>query len=129
MLYALLCYHDEALVNSWTKEEDEAVLAKRATVTDKLAARGKLGPALRPMPTTATTTVRFGREPLVIDGPFAESKEQLLASTSSIVRRSKRPSSLPARSGAMRPAPSKSARSNCTRLGAKCLGAKCRGAK
>ena len=23
MLYALLCYHDEALVNSWTKEEDD----------------------------------------------------------------------------------------------------------
>lgn len=40
MLYALLCYHDEALVNSWTKEEDDALLAKRATVTDQLAANG-----------------------------------------------------------------------------------------
>ncbi len=29
MLYALLCCHDEAVVNSWTKEEDDAVLAKR----------------------------------------------------------------------------------------------------
>jgi len=78
MLYALLCYHDEALVHSWTKDEDDAVLAKRAKVTDMLAARGKLGPAIRLMPTTAATTVRSGREPLVIDGPFAESKEQLL---------------------------------------------------
>jgi hypothetical protein len=78
MLYALLCYHDEALINSWTKEEDDAVLAKRAKVTDKLAANGKLGPAIRLMPTTAATTVRSGREPFVIDGPFAESKEQLL---------------------------------------------------
>jgi hypothetical protein len=78
MLYALLCYHDEGLVNSWTKAEDEAVLAKRAQVTDKLRSQGKLGPAIRLMPTTAATTVRSGREPLVIDGPFAETKEQLL---------------------------------------------------
>ena len=78
MLYAILCYHDEAVVNSWTKEEDDAVLAKRAVVKDKLAAEGKLGPAARLMPTTAATTVRSGRDPIVIDGPFAEAKEQLL---------------------------------------------------
>jgi len=78
MLYAFLCCHDEAVVNSWSKEEDEAVLAKRAKVTEKLAARGKLGPAVRLMPTTAATTVRMGREPVVLDGPFAETKEALL---------------------------------------------------
>jgi hypothetical protein len=78
MLYAILCYHDEALVNSWSKEEDDAVLAKRGVVTQKLANQGKLGPVARLMPTTAATTVRNGREPLVIDGPFAETKEQLL---------------------------------------------------
>lgn len=78
MLYAFLCCHDEGVVNSWTKDQDDAVLAKRATVTDKLAARGKLGPAVRLMPTTAATTVRMGREPIVLDGPFAETKEALL---------------------------------------------------
>jgi hypothetical protein len=78
MLYAFLCYHDEAVVNGWTKEEDDAVLAKRAQVTDKLRANGKLGPALRLMPTTAATTVRMGREPVILDGPFAETKEALL---------------------------------------------------
>jgi hypothetical protein len=78
MLYALLCCHDEAIVNSWTQQEDAAVLAKRAVVTDKLAARGKLGPAVRLMPTTAATTVRMGKEPLVLDGPFAETKEAQL---------------------------------------------------
>src|SRR5262249_28101032 len=41
MLYAFLCYHDEAVVNGWSKEEDDAVLAKRHKVTDKLAANGK----------------------------------------------------------------------------------------
>jgi hypothetical protein len=78
MLYAILCYHDENVVNSWTKAEDDAVLAKRAKVKDKLAAAGKLGPVARLMPTTAATTVRSGKEALVIDGPFAETKEQLL---------------------------------------------------
>jgi hypothetical protein len=78
MLYAILCYHDEDLVGSWSKAEDDAVLAKRALITDKLAARGKLGPVARLMPTTAAVTVRSGSEPLVLDGPFAETKEQLL---------------------------------------------------
>ena len=78
MLYAILCYHDEELVGSWTKEEDDAVLAKRALVTDRLAGEGKLGPVARLMPTTSAVTVRSGSEPLVLDGPFAETKEQLL---------------------------------------------------
>ena len=77
MLYAILCYHDEDVVGAWTKAEDDAVLAKRAVVTDKLAAGGRLGPVARLMPTTAAVTVRSGGEPVVIDGPFAETKEQL----------------------------------------------------
>ena len=78
MLYAILCYHDEDVVSAWTKQEDDAVLAKRAVVARELAAQGRLGPVARLMPTTASVTVRSGREPLVIDGPFAETKEQLL---------------------------------------------------
>ncbi len=78
MLYAILCYHDEAEVESWSKEQDAAVIAKRRVVTKKLANEGKLGPVVRLMPTTAAVTIRSGREPLVIDGPFAETKEQLL---------------------------------------------------
>lgn len=78
MLYAILCYHSEAVVGAWTKEEDDAVLAKRAAVKQKLAAQGKLGPVARLMPTTAAVTVRAGSEPLTLDGPFAETKEQLL---------------------------------------------------
>ena len=78
MLYAILCYNSEAVTGSWTKAEDDAVLARRHRVTDTLAAQGKLGPVARLMPTTAATTVRAGREPLVTDGPFAETKEQLL---------------------------------------------------
>jgi hypothetical protein len=78
MLYAVLCYHDEAVVNSWSKEEDDAVIAKRRAVQKKFAENGKLGPVARLMPTTSAVTVRSGPEPFVIDGPFAETKEQLL---------------------------------------------------
>ena len=37
-----------------------------------------MGPSLRLLPTTAATTLRKSDPPMVIDGPFAETKEQLL---------------------------------------------------
>jgi hypothetical protein len=78
MLYAILCYNDENVVGSWSKQEDDAVMAKLTVVTEKLAKNGRLGPVARLLPTTAATTLRKGREALVIDGPFAETKEQFL---------------------------------------------------
>ena len=78
MMYAILCYDSEEVVSAWTKEQDEAVIAELMKVQDKLARQGRLGPVARLMPTTAATTVRKAKEPLVIDGPFAETKEQLL---------------------------------------------------
>jgi hypothetical protein len=79
MLYAILCYNSEDVVTSWSREEDDAVMAKLAVVEQRLAKARRLGPVARLLPTTAATTLRKGRdEPLVIDGPFAETKEQLL---------------------------------------------------
>jgi hypothetical protein len=79
MLYAFLCYNDEDAVFSWSKAEDDAVMSRLAVVHEKLDRQGRLGPALRLMPTTAATTLRKDTDPpLVIDGPFAETKEQLL---------------------------------------------------
>jgi hypothetical protein len=78
MLYAILCYNDESAVWSWTKEQDEAVMASLAVVEKKLTEEGRLGPVARLLPTTAATTLRKSGEPLVLDGPFAETKEQLL---------------------------------------------------
>ena len=75
MRYAMLCYHHEDVVCAWSKEEDDAVMAKLAVIQDRLAKQGKLGPVARLMPTTAATTVRKDGEPLIIDGPFAETKE------------------------------------------------------
>jgi hypothetical protein len=76
MLYTLLCYNKEDVVWSWSKEEDDAVMDRLNVVHEKLVKEGKLGPSLRLLPTTAATTLR-GPD-MVIDGPFAETKEQLL---------------------------------------------------
>src|SRR5262245_8803752 len=79
MQYAILCYHDGKVTWAWGKEDDDAVMAKLGAVREQLERQGKLGPVARLLPTTAATTLRKDREPpLVIDGPFAETKEQLL---------------------------------------------------
>jgi hypothetical protein len=56
MLYAILCYNDESAVWSWTKDEEDACMARLGAVQDKLASEGRLGPVARLMPTTAATT-------------------------------------------------------------------------
>ena len=79
MLYAVLCYNDENAIATWSKEEDDACMVRLAQVEDAMKARGKLGPVAGPQPTSAPTTLRkTSGEPLVIDGPFAETKEQFL---------------------------------------------------
>jgi hypothetical protein len=78
MQYAILCYDSEELVSAWTKEQDDAVIAELDVVKEKLRKEGRLGPTVRLMPTTTATTVRKGKAAVVIDGPFAETKEQLL---------------------------------------------------
>jgi hypothetical protein len=78
MLYAILCYDSEDVVGSWTREKDATVMAQLGAVQDRLAAQGRLGPVARLLPTTTATTVRKGKEAIVLDGPFAETKEQLL---------------------------------------------------
>jgi hypothetical protein len=78
MLYSVLCYQSEALAAGRTKQEDDAMMVRLLSVQEKLKAEGKLGPVARLMSTTTATHVRAGKDPVVIDGPFAETKEQLL---------------------------------------------------
>jgi hypothetical protein len=79
MLYTILCYNSEEVIGSWTKEHDDAVMAKLAVVQDKLAKKGKLGPVARLRPTKSASTLWKDREPhMVTDGPYAETKEQIL---------------------------------------------------
>jgi hypothetical protein len=78
MLYSILCYESEALAAGRTRQEDDALMVRLRNVTQKLKDEGKLGPVARLMPTTTATHIRSGKNPEVIDGPFAETKEQLL---------------------------------------------------
>ena len=79
MLYAIFCYNDESMTTSWSQAEDEACMVRLRAVQDPLVKAGKLGPVARLLPTTSATTLRKTKdEPIVVDGPFAETKEQLL---------------------------------------------------
>jgi hypothetical protein len=79
MLYAFLCYNNEDAVFSWSQAEDDAVMARLAEAHKPLQRAGRFGPSVRLMPTTAATTLRKHTDPpIVLDGPYAETKEQLL---------------------------------------------------
>ncbi len=78
MRYLLLIYGDEA---SWVdagSEEMEAVMAAHQAFSEATGAEGILrgGEALEPTTTATTVRVRDG-EPMLTDGPYAETREQL----------------------------------------------------
>lgn len=78
MLYAILAYHVEDVVVSWTADQDTTVMANLHEVHEKLTAGGQMGPAARLGGTKGAFTLRGPGAGVVIDGPFAETKEQLL---------------------------------------------------
>jgi hypothetical protein len=78
MRYAIFCYQAEDEVCAMPKDQDDAMMSELAKAKDVIRKKVKMGPTARLMPTTAATTVREGREIVVLDGPFAETKEQLL---------------------------------------------------
>ena len=79
MLYTILCYNCEDDVHSWSKERDDEVMGKLLAVQEKIAKRGRLGPVARLAPTKKAKTLHKEREPfLLTDGPYAETKEQIL---------------------------------------------------
>ncbi|TPI44741.1 YciI family protein [Mesorhizobium sp. B2-9-1] len=78
MFYAVLAYHVEDTVQSWSPDEDAALMKDLLEVNDRLTREGKLGPAARLGATAKAVTLRGPGDGMVIDGPFAETKEQLL---------------------------------------------------
>lgn len=77
MLYSILIYAPEDRVNAMTPEEDEAHVAQHLKLHERLVAENRLGPVMRLQPTT--TAVQFrSSDRMTVDGPFAETKEQLL---------------------------------------------------
>lgn len=78
MYYAILAYHAEEIVDSWSEEEDAALMSELLEVNDRLVREKSLGPAARLGSTQQAVTLRGKGEGMLIDGPFAETKEQLL---------------------------------------------------
>jgi hypothetical protein len=76
MLYAMLAYHDEDHVQSWSDGEDDNLMVELNAIHARQDAAGQLGPAARLGATERAVTVRTNG--LVLDGPFAETKEALL---------------------------------------------------
>ncbi|MBA4187308.1 MAG: hypothetical protein C0467_04735 [Planctomycetaceae bacterium] len=75
MKYMLLIYGTEC---QWTDEERKDCMNESLRICDELAAQGKFiaTSPLQPVTTAATVRVREGR-PLITDGPFTETTEQL----------------------------------------------------
>lgn len=79
MKYACLMYHAEAGLNALSAEEGKALTADCIDYDRKLEKSGHLilARALRPVQTARTVRRRKGKI-VVIDGPFAETKETLI---------------------------------------------------
>jgi hypothetical protein len=76
MLYAMLAYHEEGHVQSWSEDQDADLMATLSAIHERQDEAGQLGPAARLGATEKAVTVRA--KGLVVDGPFAETKEALL---------------------------------------------------
>jgi hypothetical protein len=78
MQYLLMLYVDEGGWTKLTKAEQEQGAAAYTAYTQALKKAGVLAGANRLQPTRVATTVReVNGKTQVLDGPFAESKEQL----------------------------------------------------
>jgi len=78
MYLAILAYHEEDVVKSWSEEEDTALMAELLEINDRLVKEKSLGPAVRLGATQGAVTLRGKGAGVIVDGPFAETKEQLL---------------------------------------------------
>jgi hypothetical protein len=78
MLYAILAYHVEDDVTSFTPQQDAALMGELTKVHDRLTQEGRMGPAARLGATKGARVLRGAGKGVVTDGPFTETKEQLL---------------------------------------------------
>ena len=78
MQYILLIYGDEARFQSLTPQQIGEVVSAYGAYTEALRQAGALLASDRLRPTTTATTVRVdGGKTQVLNGPYAETKEQL----------------------------------------------------
>ncbi|WFR80296.1 YciI family protein [Janthinobacterium rivuli] len=78
MEYLILIYADEARYESMEEGQMASLMADFASYTKDLEAAGVLrgGAELAPVASATSVRVRNGK-PVITDGPFAETKEQL----------------------------------------------------
>lgn len=78
MKYILLIYGDERVWTSMPKEQMERIYAAHRSYSEEMTKAGVLGGGSELGPVSAATSVRFANgRPRTMDGPFAETKEQL----------------------------------------------------
>ena len=78
MQYLLLIYGNEAGMQSASKADMEQMIAAYGAYTQAMIKAGVMGGGERLKPSTSATTVRIsGGKTKVVNGPYAESKEQL----------------------------------------------------
>ena len=78
MRYMLLIYTDESIYSSMSEADVQADMAKWFEYDGSIKSSGAASSGEALQPTTTATTVRDdGGKPIVTDGPFAETKEQL----------------------------------------------------
>jgi len=75
MLYAILAYHPAGVIEALTPDEGSVLMDRLMKVHEAINETASLGPAVRLDFTKSAATLREG---VVIDGPFAETKEHLL---------------------------------------------------
>lgn len=78
MLYSILIYGLEERTDSPPTEEMKEVLERHAALRRDLAAKRRLGPVMRLAPLEAKTVRKYKDRRYITDGPYTESKEQLM---------------------------------------------------
>lgn len=78
MKYLCMVYYDENIINNMTANEWKSLNAECEACGETLRNTGKMvgGNALHPISSATSLRIRDGK-PLITDGPFAETKEQL----------------------------------------------------
>jgi hypothetical protein len=78
MKYILLIYGDESVWGSMSQEQMQAMYEAHASYGEEMTKAGVIRGGAELKPASTATSVRFGNgRPKTVDGPFAETKEQL----------------------------------------------------
>jgi hypothetical protein len=78
MLYSILIFGSEERVAAWSTQENDAVMGRHAALRAQLTEQRRLGPVIRLSPNESKVVRRKRGQVRVTDGPFAETKEQLM---------------------------------------------------